>query len=375
MLSHDPSCNQRNPFHGHLLPGPSELIAERPSLSHPPIPFLSPNSQKPSPLYAAFQLCLPDLELIALEGPACQEGFPGSRLISAIFIAQGEVCVEYQNKHWRCSSGDCLIVNGSPLRWSSKQFSVVCLMFPRHQQEARIQHLHSQLQPTEPPPLLASPPVICRQGDGADVQALIRSLHRLLSAISDLQASCPLLLPHLRMGDQLGKLTAMLAIPELRQASMKVPQKESAKPNSIPEHLIDYIDSHLSENLSLSILEEQSNYSRRALQYAFRARYGCTLTQWIRARRLDLAHKQLSLGAAGDSVGDIARACGYRSMSLFSIEFQQRFHVKPSVLLREARAHEAMFLGNNPSSNDLSHNNPSPNQPENNDSSDARSPS
>jgi AraC-like DNA-binding protein len=212
--------------------------------------------------------------------------------------------------------------------------------------------------------------VICRQGDGADVQALIRSLHRLLSAISDLQASCPLLLPHLRMGDQLGKLTAMLAIPELRQASMKAPQKESAKPNSIPEHLIDYIDSHLSENLSLSILEEQSNYSRRALQYAFRARYGCTLTQWIRARRLDLAHKQLSLGAAGDSVGDIARACGYRSMSLFSIEFQQRFHVKPSVLLREARAHEAMFLGNHPS-----HNNPSPNQPENNDSSDARSPS
>ena len=32
----------------------------------------------------------------------------------------------------------------------------------------------------------------------------------------------------------------------------------------------------------------------------------------------------------------LARTCGYRSMSLFSIEFQQRFHVKPSVLLREA---------------------------------------
>jgi transcriptional regulator GlxA family with amidase domain len=37
-------------------------------------------------------------------------------------------------------------------------------------------------------------------------------------------------------------------------------------------------------------------------------------------------------------VASIAQACGYRSMSLFSIEFQQRFHIKPSVLLREARS-------------------------------------
>jgi AraC-like DNA-binding protein len=36
-----------------------------------------------------------------------------------------------------------------------------------------------------------------------------------------------------------------------------------------------------------------------------------------------------------ESVSSIAHACGYRSSSLFSIEFQNRFHVKPSVLLRE----------------------------------------
>ena len=36
-------------------------------------------------------------------------------------------------------------------------------------------------------------------------------------------------------------------------------------------------------------------------------------------------------------VSSIAQACGYHAMGLFSIDFQQRFHVKPSVLLREAR--------------------------------------
>lgn len=32
----------------------------------------------------------------------------------------------------------------------------------------------------------------------------------------------------------------------------------------------------------------------------------------------------------------IALACGYRSLNLFTVDFQQRFHVKPSELLRES---------------------------------------
>jgi AraC-like DNA-binding protein len=39
-------------------------------------------------------------------------------------------------------------------------------------------------------------------------------------------------------------------------------------------------------------------------------------------------------------VTSIANACGYRSVSLFSIEFQKRFHIKPSVLLRENQSKE-----------------------------------
>jgi len=102
--------------------------------------------------------------------------------------------------------------------------------------------------------------------------------------------------------------------------------------------VIDYIDAHLSEPLSLAAIEANSHYSRRALQYAFRRKFGCTVTQWIRARRLDLAHSRLSLAAIGETVSGIAKACGYRSMSLFSIEFQQRFHIRPSELLRQGRA-------------------------------------
>jgi transcriptional regulator GlxA family with amidase domain len=65
---------------------------------------------------------------------------------------------------------------------------------------------------------------------------------------------------------------------------------------------------------------------------------GCTATQWIRSSRLELAHKKIMMGSSNDSVASIALACGYRSMGLFSIEFQQRFHVKPSHLLRSAQS-------------------------------------
>jgi AraC-like DNA-binding protein len=86
------------------------------------------------------------------------------------------------------------------------------------------------------------------------------------------------------------------------------------------------------------MLEQRSHYSRRALQYAFRKRLGCTATQWIRRERLELARRDLQHPSPADSVAVIALRCGYRSLSLFSVEFQQRFHVKPSQLLREARA-------------------------------------
>ena len=350
MLSQDPtkySFSKRNPFHSHLQPGFFKLIPARPYRYRPPIPFQAPDTRTSSELYSAFELSLPGLDLIALEGPCCQEKLQSNRSVSVIFIAQGEVCIEQQNSRWRGSSGDCLIAQGDQLQWSSSHFSVVCLMFPERQHHLRIQQLHSQIQPTDALPLLASQPMSCQHKEGKDVASLIRALHLLLCIISDLQTTCPLLLPHLRMSDQLGNLSAMLAIPELRQASIGLATDHGpSKQDSYLDNLIDYIDNHLSENLSLDVLEDQSHYSRRSLQYAFRAQYGCTVTQWIRARRLDLAHRRLSLGAAGDNVGEIARICGYRSMSLFSIEFQQRFHIKPSVLLREARAYEATFLPN-----------------------------
>jgi AraC-like DNA-binding protein len=132
---------------------------------------------------------------------------------------------------------------------------------------------------------------------------------------------------------------AALLLPELRWESPlhRLSQNEQRGRDSFDD-LVDYIRLHLAEPLTLTMLEQRSHYSRRALQYAFRKRLGCTATQWIRRERLELARRDLQHPGPADSVAVIALRCGYRSLSLFSVEFQQRFHVKPSQLLREARA-------------------------------------
>ena len=57
--------------------------------------------------------------------------------------------------------------------------------------------------------------------------------------------------------------------------------------------LVDWIHAHCHEPISLSDLEERSHYSRRSLQYTFKARFGCGPMQYLRRQRLWLARRRL----------------------------------------------------------------------------------
>ena len=172
-------------------------------------------------------------------------------------------------------------------------------------------------------------------------------LERQLLTMSDLLEHAPNVLDRFGLDRQLAQLVALFAFPSLHRACVSVDsadiescaKDDCAKDDCARDdfdRLTDYIRANLDRPLNLTVLQAQIHYSRRAIQYAFRQRLGCTATQWIRAQRLDLAHRLLSQSEPGESVAGVAQRCGYRSMSLFSIDFQQRFHVKPSVLLRAA---------------------------------------
>jgi transcriptional regulator GlxA family with amidase domain len=160
----------------------------------------------------------------------------------------------------------------------------------------------------------------------------------LLSSASQLYGYNPALLEQLAIGDQIGRLlTVLIDLEAYDPASPDSLQQGYDHKNDYFDAILSYIKAHLGQPLNLTALANQSHYSLRTLQYAFRNRLGCTATQWIRRQRLDLAWTMLQASGSGDNVTRIARACGYRSLSLFSIEFQHRFHIKPSLMLRSTR--------------------------------------
>jgi AraC-like DNA-binding protein len=320
------SVPSSNPFDRHLQPlnhcllddWVGELPLPLQQWRHHPAGFTVPSPR-------AFQLRSQPLQLVALVGPEASLELAAAPARSLVLVNAGEVCFVQQQQRCCAAAGSCLLLPRRPGRWVSGAFSVVCVLLPE-------QALARQ------PGQTLEHPRCCAASQGEVEAVLLGLLDQTLRSLSLLQGAHPSLLGRLGLAEQINRLSAILSSPELGRGSGAEPLgRAGGQGGNAFEDLMAYIRANLDQPLNLTLLESRSNYSRRALQYAFRERLGCTPTQWIRAQRLDLAYDRLKHAGAGDSVTAIAQACGYRSMGLFSIEFQQRFHIKPSLLLREAR--------------------------------------
>lgn len=114
-------------------------------------------------------------------------------------------------------------------------------------------------------------------------------------------------------------------------------EKDRRRWSSSLDELVGYISSNRCRSLTLTDLEEQSNYSRRHLQTLFQEKFGGTPMQFVRRQRLAAAMEKLQAADAEISVSRIARDGGYRSLSNFSSDFQREFGELPSSVLRRSR--------------------------------------
>lgn len=285
----------------------------------------------------AFHLVCKPAHLIALSGPAIRTSLTQRRWLSLLYVESGELNLVHPEHSCFGTAGDWLLVPGCPLIWDSSLFRVVCLLISP-QQIARSLQLGASAPQQSMHLALPEWPLTVRASQVDGVEVVVWMLTCLLRAASQLHRSDPELLQRLAVGDQFCRLMAVLIGSTSATTAKAGSGQRAAHHVEDPfEELIRYIKTNLDQPLNLTVLAHQSHYSRRALQYAFRDRLGCTATQWIRSQRLDLAQQRLLTARPGETVTQIAQACGYRSLSLFSIEFQQRFHVKPSVLLRRTR--------------------------------------
>ena len=262
----------------------------------------------------------------------------------------GEARFQHDGQMWRVQSGDCLVLSGpgsglnlskasdQTMTWLGGLYSVVFFRLDPQ----RLLHTATVMGGAPAAALVDKLPLYrcaCWSLPLDPMQVSLQAMLReLIEKVDQLLDVSPTLLDRLQLDDYVYRLIVAMLAPELCQDGpySRLRQRERQGRDAFDE-LIDYIKANLDQPLNLTLLEARSHYSRRTLQYAFRERLGCTATQWIRSQRLDLARQLLEHPRSGDTVASIAMAAGYRSLSLFSVDFQQRFHLKPSDLLREAR--------------------------------------
>jgi AraC-like DNA-binding protein len=257
--------------------------------------------------------------------------------LTAIVIYAGILNVEQGDCQLSCSNQELLILPGAAWRLESSSCSLVMLHLERKRLQQVAMAMAEQRSLPEGWRERLEPQGPWQPDNSSASQALHASLREVLAMASRVIEQGEALLERLELDLLIYRLLAALVVPELRENdSLGRLRSRRREGGDRFEELIAYLEEHLHEPLSLHQLEAMSHYSRRALQYAFLERLGCSPTQWIRTMRLERARRWLQEPQPGETVTRIAQACGYRSLNLFAMDFQQRFHVKPSELLRES---------------------------------------
>jgi AraC-like DNA-binding protein len=91
---------------------------------------------------------------------------------------------------------------------------------------------------------------------------------------------------------------------------------------------LKYIDSHLSENISVSRLADMVYISPFYFHRTFSAIVGKAIAEYIRDRRLQYA--AILLSQTDKPIIDIGLDCGYNSAQAFSRAFRNCFGMPPS---------------------------------------------
>lgn len=90
--------------------------------------------------------------------------------------------------------------------------------------------------------------------------------------------------------------------------------------------IMNYLDEHLTEDISIDSLAEHFFLSRYYLMHTFKEQTGYTIGSYLTTKRLLLAKELL---AAGTPVTEVCYSCGFHSYSTFSRAYKKSFGESP----------------------------------------------
>lgn len=96
---------------------------------------------------------------------------------------------------------------------------------------------------------------------------------------------------------------------------------------TVVKKIVDYIEHHLDEDLSLDTIAETLNYSKFYIARTFAEMTDCTIYKYIQGRRLTLAAQKLV--ETEKPVVEIAYEAHYNSQQAFTLAFHRLYHMPP----------------------------------------------
>lgn len=134
-----------------------------------------------------------------------------------------------------------------------------------------------------------------------------------------------------------GKVAEAVALVVERSRARPAPAREPTQSDRQQiRNVTAYINGHCAEQLSQEQLARIACMGATKLKSAFRQIHGCTITDYIRQRRIGQAERLLAETEL--SVGQVAEAVGYRSASRFAELFRKSTGFLPGEYRRQARA-------------------------------------
>ena len=99
------------------------------------------------------------------------------------------------------------------------------------------------------------------------------------------------------------------------------------------QRAIDYIESHLNDELDIDVIAKEAAFSRWHFQMVFSSIIGESVKAYIRKRRLSLSFKRLK--NENHRILDIALDAGFESQEAFSRAFKNQFGMNPGDCRKE----------------------------------------
>lgn len=223
-------------------------------------------------------------------------------------VLEGEAVWEIDDRGWRIEDGDIILLSSSQKRWFTafgKDGFRLCVFSLKRDVFANLQHFIFFLE------------CIKQRKYVMKKAPLTQLLYEVFEAVLEQQPLC--------YEFASAKLTEFFIKLE-KELGYDYQSREKIDREML--EVLDYIDMHLSEDVSLHTLAAKTGLTESAFSRRFSKLNGISFKQYVIARKID--HATVLLQTTDWKVADIARACGFESVSGFYDAFKRQTGTTPS---------------------------------------------